>query len=69
MSTATFSATKELLRTKHQNDDACYAVSANLIFPVNYHSDIPHVEKNVLWQRAADSLSMRYGVCNHEYKQ
>jgi hypothetical protein len=35
---ATFSA------TKHRNDDACYAVSVSLIFPINYHNDIPHLE-------------------------
>jgi hypothetical protein len=41
----------------HRNDDACYAVSANLIFPINYHCDIPHLEKkNLLWQSAANIL-------------
>jgi hypothetical protein len=36
---------RHLLRTKHQSDDACYAVSENVIFLINYHSDIPHLEK------------------------
>jgi hypothetical protein len=50
---------KHLLRTKHQSDDACYAVSSNLIFPINYLSDIPYHGKTLLWQWAANFLCMR----------
>jgi hypothetical protein len=30
-------------------------VSAHLIFPI-CHNDMPHLEKNILWQRAANLL-------------
>jgi hypothetical protein len=36
---------KILIKTKHQSDDSLFEVSANLIFPLNYHSDISHIEK------------------------
>jgi hypothetical protein len=41
-SRATFAPLKTLIKQKHQSDEACYAVSANLIFPINYRNDIPH---------------------------
>jgi hypothetical protein len=43
-----------LLRRNHQSDNACYAVSVNVIFPINYLSDIPYLGKNILWKRAAN---------------
>jgi hypothetical protein len=36
---------KTLIKNKASSDDARYAVSGNLIFPINYHSDIPQLEK------------------------
>jgi hypothetical protein len=35
----------KLLRTRHQNDDVCYAGSANLIFPINCHNCIKYLGK------------------------
>jgi hypothetical protein len=32
-------------RTELQIDDACSAVSENLIFPINYHNDIPYLDR------------------------
>jgi hypothetical protein len=46
------------LATKHPSDDAWYPATANLIFPINYLNDISHLEKNMLWQRAANCLSV-----------
>lgn len=46
-----------MARPKHQSNDACYAVSANIIFPVNYHG-----WKNLLWQRAEIFLCMLSGL-------
>jgi hypothetical protein len=34
-------------------------VSANLIFPIYCHNDIPHLEKNIFWQTAAIFLCTR----------
>jgi hypothetical protein len=28
-------------------DVVCYALAANVIFPISYHSDIPHIEKKI----------------------
>lgn len=33
------------IKDKASNDEAYYEVSAKLIFPINYHSDIPYLEK------------------------
>jgi hypothetical protein len=34
-------------KKKYQSDDACHAVSVNLIFPINYDSDIPNLKKKI----------------------
>jgi hypothetical protein len=45
--------------TRNGSYDAYYAVSENLIFAMNYLNDIPHREKNLLWQGAANFLCVR----------
>jgi hypothetical protein len=45
---ATFSALKTFIKNKDQSDDACFEMSENLIFPINYHIDIVYVEKIIV---------------------
>jgi hypothetical protein len=50
---------KHVLRAKHQSDDACYAVSVNLIIPINYYSDTPCLGKIYCGKVLQNFLSMR----------
>jgi hypothetical protein len=58
---------KHLLRTKHQSDDARYAVSANLIFPINYRSAIPYLAKSIVTKGREFSFhALKFiGIGNH----
>jgi hypothetical protein len=41
-------------------------VSANLIFPINYHSDIPHVEKSIVAKGCSSLYALKFtGVSNN----
>jgi hypothetical protein len=39
---------KTFIKNKASNHGACYEVSANLISPTNYHSNIAYLQENII---------------------